>query len=177
MSNSIIKYFYYINMSQSEKTNFSRLRILSGILAAGILLSACSLWSDSEPNALTSTEEAQIRPVRESFMAGQYQAVITQVNNTPTLTNGSVGLHTTALKYKAFSECLTEAKRSCASTFDRILTLNPKFTLVPAEKSHPSWGPVFERVQAEHQPARAVGNAGAGSSASGSITPIRPLTK
>ncbi len=164
-------------MSQFQKTSSSRLFRLSGIIAAGVLLSACSLWGGSESAELTSSEEAQIRPVRESFMAGQYQAVITQVDNTPTLSNGSVRLHTTALKYKAFSECLTEAKRSCAATFEKILTLNPNFTLVPAEKSHPSWGPVFERVQAQHQPSDAAGAAGSKTAPGGSITPIRPLTK
>ncbi len=175
MSNSIIKYFYYINMSQFKKMNASRVFLLSGVLAAGVLTSACSLWSSSDSAALSSSEEVQIRPIRESFMAGQYDAVITQVTNTPALSTGSVPLHTTALKYKAFSECLTEAKRSCASTFEQILTLNPNFTLLPAEKSHPSWGPVFERVQAEHQPSKTT-NPGT-TPAGGSITPIRPLTK
>jgi hypothetical protein len=137
-------------------------------------MSACSLWSSSDSTALSSSEEVQIRPIRESFMAGQYDAVITQVTNTPTLNTGSVALHTSALKYKAFSECLTEAKRSCTSTFEQILTLNPNFTLLPAEKSHPSWGPVFERVQAEHQPGKTTGP---GTPAGGSITPIRPLTQ
>ncbi len=138
-------------------------------------MSACSLWGSSGPTALSSSEEVQIRPIRESFMAGQYDAVITQVTNTPALSTGSVPLHTTALKYKAFSECLTEAKRSCASTFEQILTLDSNFTLLPAEKSHPSWGPVFEQVQAEHQPAKTA-NPGT-TQAGGSITPIRPLTK
>ncbi len=170
-----MKYFYYTNMSQVKKTSASRLLLVSGVLAANVMMSACSLWSGSDSNTLSSSEEVQIRPVRETFMAGQYQAVITQVSNTPALSTGSVALHTTALKYKAFSECLTEAKRSCASTFEQILTLNPNFTLLPAEKSHPSWGPVFERVQAQHQPAQTAGSGSA--SASGSITPIRPLTK
>lgn len=165
-------------MSQFQKTSASRLFRLSGIIAASVVISACSVWSGSESTELTSSEEAQIRPVRESFMAGQYQAVITQVNSTPALSDGSVRLHTTALKYKAFSECLTEAKRSCAATFEKILTLNPSFTLVPAEKSHPSWGPVFERVQAQHQPGGATGAAGSKTTApGGSISPIRPLTK
>ncbi|WP_171815112.1 TssQ family T6SS-associated lipoprotein [Advenella kashmirensis] len=155
--------------------NASRVFLLSGVLAAGVLTSACSLWSSSDSTALSSSEEVQIRPIRESFMAGQYDAVITQVTNTPALSTGSVPLHTTALKYKAFSECLTEAKRSCASTFEQILTLNPNFTLLPAEKSHPSWGPVFEGVQAEHQPSKTT-NPGT-TPAGGSITPIRPLTK
>lgn len=174
MSNSIIKYFYYINMSQLKKMNASRVFLLSGIVAAGVLLSACSLWSSSGSTALSSSEEVQIRPIRESFMAGQYDAVITQVTNTPALSTGSVPLHTTALKYKAFSECLTEAKRSCAGTFEQILTLDPNFTLLPAEKSHPSWGPVFERVQTEQQPGK---TANPGTPAGGSITPIRPLTQ
>jgi len=165
-------------MSQTEKSIASRLLSLTALLAAGVLLSACSLWSSSDSNTLSSADEAQLRPVRESFMAGQYEAVIAQVDNTPALTSGSVGLHTSALKYKAFSECLTEAKRSCASTFERILTLNPSFTLLPAEKSHPSWGPVFERVQAQHQPASAGSTAGgSGTAGGGSITPIRPLTR
>lgn len=161
-------------MSQLKKMNASRVFRVSGVLAAAVLMSACSLWGGSGSTALSSSEEVQIRPIRESFMAGQYEAVITQVSNTPALSTGSVPLHTTALKYKAFSECLTEAKRSCASTFEQILTLNPNFTLLPAEKSHPSWGPVFERVQAEHQPSTA---ASPGTTTSGSITPIRPLTK
>ena len=163
-------------MSQLKKMNASRVFRLSGVLAASVLMSACSLWGSSDSSALSSSEEVEIRPIRESFMAGQYDAVITQVNNTPALSSGSVQLHTTALKYKAFSECLTEAKRSCASTFEQILTLNPNFTLLPAEKSHPSWGPVFERIQAEHQPGSGI-TASPGTQTSGSITPIRPLTK
>ncbi len=164
-------------MSQIKKNSVSRLFLLSGILAASVAVSGCSLWGDSESTELTSTEEAQIRPVRESFMAGQYQAVITQVNDTASLNSGSVRLHTTALKYKAFSECLIEAKRSCATTFEKILTLNPNFTLVPAEQSHPSWGPVFERVKAQHQPVGATGSASTTTRPAGSISPIRPLTK
>ncbi len=158
-------------MSQIANSKLTRPLTLSGLLLASMLVSACSMWGSSGSNELSSSEDAQIRPVRESFLSGQYDAVITQVDNTPSLTSGSVNLSTTALKYKAFSECLTQAKRSCASTFERILTLKPDFTLIPAEKSHPVWGPVFEEVKARH-----VGTPGA-TAQGGSISPIRPLNK
>jgi hypothetical protein len=52
-----------------------------------------------------------------------------------------------ALKYLAFSYCVTDDLRSCHQAFYDALQLNPGFKLLPSEEGHPIWGPIFERAK------------------------------
>ncbi|WP_263143409.1 TssQ family T6SS-associated lipoprotein [Pseudomonas sp. RIT-PI-AD] len=49
-----------------------------------------------------------------------------------------------ALKYLAFTYCVSERKVQCRQAFERALQINPAFTLDAAESSHPLWGPEFK---------------------------------
>ncbi len=60
-----------------------------------------------------------------------------------------------ALKFMAFSYCLTNRLTSCRAEFERILQLNPAFELDAAEAGHPSWGPPFRTVKAKQKQAPA----------------------
>ncbi|MEP7154162.1 MAG: TssQ family T6SS-associated lipoprotein [Betaproteobacteria bacterium] len=60
-----------------------------------------------------------------------------------------------ALKYMAFSYCLTNRLTLCRSEFEKILQLNPTFELDAAEAGHPSWGPPFRTVKAKQKQAPA----------------------
>ncbi|WP_314441991.1 TssQ family T6SS-associated lipoprotein [Massilia timonae] len=53
----------------------------------------------------------------------------------------------TALKYTAFSYCVTGRQALCRQTFDRAFRLDPSFDLGPGEHGHPQWGPVFAQAQ------------------------------
>ena len=53
----------------------------------------------------------------------------------------------TALKYMAFSYCVTSRPKQCEQAFERALKLDPDFTLEPGEQGHPLWGPAYERAK------------------------------
>jgi len=55
----------------------------------------------------------------------------------------------TAHKYVAFSYCVTKRRTQCRKQFVDALKLDAAFTLDPAEKTHPIWGPEFERAKKE----------------------------
>jgi hypothetical protein len=52
-----------------------------------------------------------------------------------------------ALKYQAFSYCVTSRPAPCRQAFDRALRLDPSFDLAPGEHGHPLWGPVFTKAK------------------------------
>ncbi len=60
-------------------------------------------------------------------------------------------LRVRALRYLAFSYCVTEQLPQCRKSFVEILKLQPDFTLTAAERSHPIWGPVFTQVQKDQK--------------------------
>lgn len=60
-----------------------------------------------------------------------------------------------ALKFMAFSYCLTNRLTLCRAEFEKILQLNSSFELDAAEAGHPSWGPPFRTVKAKQKPASA----------------------
>ena len=52
-----------------------------------------------------------------------------------------------ANKYLAFSYCVTNRKTQCRKHFVDALKLDTNFSLETTEKSHPVWGPEFERAK------------------------------
>jgi hypothetical protein len=61
--------------------------------------------------------------------------------------NGPLPTRLTALKYLAFSYCVTSRPAPCRQAFDRALRLDPAFDLAPGEHGHPLWGPVFTKAK------------------------------
>jgi hypothetical protein len=54
-----------------------------------------------------------------------------------------------ALKYTAFSYCVSGHVPMCKLEFEKAFKLDSTFDLEPGEKGHPLWGPVFERAKKE----------------------------
>ncbi len=54
-----------------------------------------------------------------------------------------------AMKFTAFSLCLTEKYRDCRNEFVKIYDVDPKFDLTPAEAGHPSWTKTFAAAKAQ----------------------------
>jgi len=52
-----------------------------------------------------------------------------------------------AHKYIAFSYCVTNRRTQCRKHFVDAIKLNADFRLEPTEKTHPVWGPEFERAK------------------------------
>lgn len=54
-----------------------------------------------------------------------------------------------ARKLMAFIHCASNRESACKDEFQKILSLDAKFDLPPAEAGHPSWGPVFRVVKGD----------------------------
>jgi Tfp pilus assembly protein PilF len=55
----------------------------------------------------------------------------------------------TARKHMAFIHCLGGRDPACKDEFQKIMALDAKFELPPAEAGHPSWGPAFRVVKGD----------------------------
>jgi hypothetical protein len=63
------------------------------------------------------------------------------------VTGGSKATQLEALKYTAFSYCVTSRQTLCRQQFEKALKLDPSFDLEPGEHGHPLWGPVFTKAK------------------------------
>lgn len=86
------------------------------------------------------------------YDAGNFNGAIKQLRGakeiwsdatSPAATANKVAAH----KYLAFSYCVTKRPSQCRQQFVDALKLDAAFTLTPAEKAHPMWGPEFERAK------------------------------
>ena len=53
----------------------------------------------------------------------------------------------TALKYSAFSYCVTKRQTLCIQQFVKAFKLDPSFELAAGEKGHPLWTQAFDRAK------------------------------
>ena len=57
----------------------------------------------------------------------------------------------TARKHMAFIHCLSGREANCKEEFEKVITLDPKFDLSPAEAGHPIWGPIYRLTRTEFE--------------------------
>lgn len=77
---------------------------------------------------------------------GDYEGAIRRLNGSD-MNGAGQRDRLTALKYTAFSYCVTGRQALCRQTFDRAFKLDPAFDLGPGEDGHPQWGPVFVQAR------------------------------
>jgi hypothetical protein len=78
---------------------------------------------------------------------GNYNEAIKHLSGAPEIwSGGPKSTQLDALKYMAFSYCVTGRTTLCRHQFDKALKLDPGFDLAPGENGHPLWGPVFARA-------------------------------
>lgn len=131
-----------------------RLSLILSSTALAALLSACANKTiEPEAPLYTPAEEVLLEQIAAEFHEGEYKAVIKKVKEAPESTLGGLHFRTDALKYKAFSECVSRQARNCRSTFRQLLEFNPSFDLTPAEANHPQWGKVFAEEKARSEAA------------------------
>ena len=56
-----------------------------------------------------------------------------------------------ARKHMAFVHCLSGRETNCKEEFEKVITLDPKFDLTPAEAGHPIWGPIYRLTKTEFE--------------------------
>jgi hypothetical protein len=66
----------------------------------------------------------------------------------PELRSAPDAIRVEALKYSAFSYCVTGRTGDCRRAFDTALAIDSDFDLGKGEGGHPMWGPVFGRAKA-----------------------------
>jgi hypothetical protein len=127
------------------------------LIAAASLLAGCADFPnpfDSTParphpraaNAAGTREQAALRDGIRLYNEGEYNSAIKRLA-AQDIANGSVPTRVTALKYTAFSYCVTSRPSQCEHAFERAIKLDPSFELTPGERGHPLWGPVFARAK------------------------------
>lgn len=77
---------------------------------------------------------------------GDFNGAIKRLNSGD-LNGGPLRNRVSALKYTAFSYCVTGRPAPCRQAFERALRLDPNFDLAVGEHGHPQWGPVFAKVK------------------------------
>jgi hypothetical protein len=132
--------------------NQHRILLLAGAMLAAGLLSGCTglpSFGDSKPAAAHSAANRPSSALREGiglYNEGDFNAAIRRLSARE-IASGPVSTRTTALKYTAFSYCVTSRPEQCRNAFDKALRLDPSFDLAPGERGHPLWGPVFSRAK------------------------------
>lgn len=77
---------------------------------------------------------------------GDYNGAIRRLGGSD-MNGASQNERLTALKYTAFSYCVTGRQALCRQTFERAFKLDASFDLGPGEHGHPQWGPVFAQAK------------------------------
>ena len=80
------------------------------------------------------------------YNEGDYNGAIKRLSSRD-INSASLATRLSALKYTAFSYCLTSRPGPCRQAFDKAFRLDPSFDLATGEHGHPLWGPVFTQAK------------------------------
>jgi hypothetical protein len=131
---------------------------LLSCLVAAALLSGCAELPFVGGNKFASAhrrgeaaprrDQVALREGINLYNDGDFSGAIRRLSSSDIAT-GSVATRLTALKYTAFSYCVTSRPAPCRQSFEKALKLDPSFDLAAGEHGHPLWGPVFKRAKDE----------------------------
>lgn len=82
---------------------------------------------------------------------GDFKGAIKRLDSRD-IRRGSVRNRVSALKYTAFSYCVTGQPVACRQAFERALRLDTAFDLTQGEQGHPLWGPQFAAARQNVRP-------------------------
>ncbi|OJA79464.1 type VI secretion protein [Burkholderia ubonensis] len=122
------------------------------VVCLGLVLlgmSGCSSTSTGT-SPTQSAARAAVDGARAAYAAGDYGRTIAILGRAREIDGADVDTQVAAHKLLAFSYCVTNRVATCRAEFSKILDLNPRFELSPAEKGHPIWGPAFETARRRH---------------------------
>jgi hypothetical protein len=128
--------------------NSTRIFASLACLLGAVLLTGCA----STPSGVVAPVPVQtpVQPGLKEGIAmyndGHYNDAIKRLSSAD-VAGGTKSTQLTALKYTAFSYCLTSRQTLCRQQFEKALKLDPSFDLDPGEHGHPLWGPVFIKAK------------------------------
>ena len=84
-----------------------------------------------------------------AYNNGDYNGAIKRLTSSNEIwgATGSSAVQLEALKYSAFSYCVSGRLIQCRQQFEKAFKIDLKFDLAAGEKGHPLWGPVFSKAQ------------------------------
>ena len=82
----------------------------------------------------------------ELYNKGSYNEAIKRLA-APEIALGTKADRLQALKYTAFSYCVTSRQTLCRQQFEKAFKLDPAFDLQAGEHGHPLWTPQFEKAK------------------------------
>jgi hypothetical protein len=120
--------------------------LLAGCAATPVAPPAPAAAPAPAKPAPPSADEIALKEGVALYNKGDFNGAIKRLG-APEITAGSKARQLEALKYQAFSYCVTSRKTLCGKQFEKALKLDPAFDLAPGEHGHPLWGPVFTRFK------------------------------
>ena len=99
------------------------------------------------PAPVLAPDQQALKEGIDLYNNGDYNAAIKKLASADIAAGGSKANQLTALKYTAFSYCLTSRQTLCRQSFEKAFKLDPAFDLAPGEAGHPLWGPMFARAK------------------------------
>jgi tetratricopeptide (TPR) repeat protein len=136
--------------------------VIRGVLLSGcilLMLAGCALQTAPDANGPSAEEIARkdrnnraltyLGEGQKRYDAGAYDEAMK--NFLLAVDSGvlTIAQQITARKQMAFIHCVMGRESACKDEFQKILALDAKFDLPPAEAGHPSWGPVFRTLKSE----------------------------
>lgn len=106
---------------------------------------------ERDNDAAPGKDSAALREGIRLYNDGDFDGAIRRLSARD-LNNGPLSTRLAALKYTAFSYCVTSRPAQCRQSFDKALRLDPSFDLAPGEQGHPLWGPVFAKAKQAARP-------------------------
>jgi hypothetical protein len=132
-------------------------RPLAVVAATTFMLAGCADMPGFGSSPPAHPHHAQAAPAHDQtalregihlYNEGDFNGAIRKLSSRE-VNSGSVSTRVTALKYTAFSYCVTSRPAQCQTAFEKALKLDPSFDLAPGEHGHPLWGPVFAKAKNE----------------------------
>jgi tetratricopeptide (TPR) repeat protein len=103
--------------------------------------------SEPRAEAQPGRDQAALREGVRLYNEGDFNGAIKRLGSNDIRASSPLRVRVDALKYTAFSYCVTSRPKQCEQTFEKILKIDPDFTLESGEEGHPLWGPAFERAR------------------------------
>ena len=92
-------------------------------------------------------DQAALRDGIRLYHEGDFNGAIKRLGSDDIRSNSPARIRVAALKYTAFSYCVTSRPKQCEQAFERAFKIDPDFTLESGEEGHPLWGPAYERAK------------------------------
>ena len=119
--------------------------LLAGCAATPVTPAQAPAPAPAKP-APPSADQVALKEGIDLYNKGDFNGAIKRLGAAE-ISAGSKARQLEALKYQAFSYCVTSRKTLCGKQFEKALKLDPAFDLAPGEHGHPLWGPVFTRLK------------------------------